>query len=83
MVKREASYFSSIDCVVNAHAGERPTAGELAAHNLLVIVRSYAKRKKDLTAELQRIAAAPGCPINPEKRVAFARKWARRLAGER
>lgn len=30
---------SSIDSVINAHAGQRNTSGELAAHNLLAILR--------------------------------------------
>ena len=78
--KREPHYFASIDNVVNAHAEIRSTAGEMAAHNLLVLVRSFQKRKADLAQELQRVAREPGCAFNSEKRTAFARKWGRRLA---
>jgi hypothetical protein len=69
-----------IDDVVNAHAGIRPTSGECAAHNLLVLVRSHLRRRANLVEELQKLAVQPGCAINPEKRAAFARKWARRLS---
>jgi hypothetical protein len=78
--KRDPGYFASIDNVVNAHAGARDTAGEQAAHNMLVLVRSYLKRRQDLVEKLQELAGSPGCAFNPEKRAAFARKWARRLA---
>ena len=71
---------AKIDDVVNAHAGARDTSGEVAAHNLLVIVQSYQRRKVDLAKELQKLAKDPGCAINPEKRAAFARKWSNRLA---
>ena len=80
-VKRDPGYFASIDNVVNAHAGSRPTAGEQAANNLLVIVRSFQKRKANLVQELQRLSMDPGCAFNPEKRAAFSRKWANRIAG--
>jgi hypothetical protein len=66
--------------VVEAHAGAtRHTPGEVAAYNLLSILRSYRRRKLDLASELNKLAANPECVINPEKRAAFARKWARRL----
>jgi hypothetical protein len=68
-----------IDDVINAHAGIRSTSGECAAHNLLVLVRSHLRRKVNLVEELQKLAVQPGCAINPEKRAAFARKWAQRL----
>jgi len=83
---RERFATSPIDLCVNAHAGTRLSAGECAAHNLLAIVRSrieirsMQRRKLDLVAELNKIAAAPGCMIDPAKRAAFARKWADRLA---
>lgn len=68
-----------IEFIVNAHAGVRGSDGERAAHNLLAIVRGYRRRKVDLGAELCQLSTNPGCVINPEKRAAFARKWARRL----
>jgi hypothetical protein len=68
-----------IEFIVNAHAGVRGSDGERAAHNLLAIVRGYRRRKVDLGAELRQLSTNPGCAINPEKRAAFARKWARRL----
>lgn len=69
-----------IDDVVNAHAGLRQTAGELAAGNLLSIVRSWCRRGADLVQGLSELAIHPQCAISPEKRAAFARRWARRLA---
>jgi hypothetical protein len=68
-----------IDDVVNAHAGVRPTSGEVAVHNLIVLVRSYQRRGVNLVEELEKLAVQPSCAINPEKRAAFARKWARRM----
>lgn len=68
-----------IDLVINAHAGLRPTSGEVAAHNLLAILRSMERRGLNIGHELARIAQYPECAIHPEKRAAFARKWARRL----
>jgi hypothetical protein len=70
-----------IDDVVNAHAGERITSGECAAHNLLSLARSYRRRGLDLEQRLSELAREPGCLINPEKRASFARKWARRMQG--
>lgn len=70
---------SLIDLVVDSHAGVRSTAGEIAASNLLAILRSYRRRGVDLRKSLLKIARMPECAINPEKRAAFARKWAARL----
>jgi hypothetical protein len=77
--RRETEYWSSLDNVINAHAGIKTTASENAAYNLLVIVRHMRGRNKDLVHELVRISADPGCPINPKRRAAFAMKWARRM----
>lgn len=68
-----------IDDVVNAHGGERMTSGQCAVHDLLTIVRSYRRRGLGLEQRLGQLAQEPGCLINPEKRAAFARKWARRM----
>ena len=68
-----------IDDVVNAHAGLRMTSGECAVHNLLSIVRGDRRRGRSLEQRLAQLATEPGCLINPEKRAAFARKWARRM----
>jgi hypothetical protein len=73
---------SLIDLVVNSHAGVRPTSGEIAVGNLLSILRGYRRRGEPLATNLFTICRAPGCAINPEKRAAFALKWARRIAGE-
>lgn len=68
-----------IDLVVASHAGIRPTSGELAASSLLSILRSYRRRGGHLEGYLAEIRQNPGCAINPEKRAAFARKWACRI----
>lgn len=68
-----------INACVNAHAGIRPTKGELAAHNLMAIVKGWQRRKEDLVAALELTARHPQCAIDPRKRSAFALKWAKRL----
>jgi hypothetical protein len=55
------------------------TFGECASSNLMAILSGYRRRGKDLHRELIKLAQHPECAINPEKRAAFARKWARRL----
>ena len=81
LLARPVAQSSIIDIVVNAHAGYRTTPGECAASNLLEIVRSHRRRGLDVERYLAQIAVEPGCLINPEKRSAFARKWASRLQG--
>lgn len=66
-----------IEHVVNAHGGVRPTSGELAALNLLAILRIRRRLGKDFG--LRALAAHPECLIDPKKRAAFARKWADRI----
>jgi hypothetical protein len=68
-----------IDLVVNAHAGVRPTSGEIAVSNLLGILKSRRRRGENLVQGLRELSKEPGCLIHPEKRAAFARKWASRL----
>lgn len=70
-----------IDVVVNVHGGQKSTSGEMAAHSLMAIVRSWRRRGLDVKQRLEELVASPGCAINPEKRAAFARKWARRMQG--
>ncbi len=74
-----ATFPGAIDTCVNAHAGLRVTSGQCAAHNLLVIIRGMGRRGKDIGQALAHIAEYPECAISPEKRAAFALKWARRL----
>lgn len=74
------SLGDQIDAVVNAHAGVRPTRGEMAAGNLLVLIGGYLKRRGDLVDYLTVISVHPECAQNPEKRAAFAKKWARKLS---
>lgn len=75
----KAPATASIDWCVDAHAGIRVTSGECAANNLLAILSGYRKRGKNLEQELLALAQHPECAINPEKRAAFARKWAKRI----
>jgi len=70
-----------IDVAINAHAGRHPTPGELAARNLLMLVRSWNSRGLDLEQALRAIAQHPETEINPGRRAGFARKWAAKLAG--
>lgn len=79
-VTRHPDARELIDFCVNSHAGIRPAAGEMAAGNLLAIVSSWRRRGKDLAQELEVVSRHPECVQNPEKRAAFARKWAKRLA---
>lgn len=69
----------AIEHCVNSHGGLESTDGELAAMNLIEILRSMRKRGKVLDVELGRIALAPGCLIGPEKRAAFAKKWCAKM----
>ncbi len=55
------------------------TSTECAAHNLLAILRGTLRRGVPIMLTLETIAAHPECAISPEKRAAFARKWANRL----
>lgn len=75
----KTSLIADIDHVVNAHAGARTTSGQCASNNLMAILAGYQRRGKDLSRELVKIAQHPECAINPEKRAAFARKWAARI----
>lgn len=75
-----ADAASTIDIIVNAHAGVRSSKGEMAAHNLLAIVRGYRRRGGDLEGKLRFLAAHPECLVDPKRRAGFARKWAARLA---
>jgi len=70
-----------IDLAVNAHAGIRFTSGQLAASNLLSILRRTNRDldRPALAAKLWELARNPECMINPARRASFARKWARRL----
>ena len=79
MVKPSA-LRSSIDACVNAHGGFRYTNGQVAAHNLLAIVRAKQRLGEDIRQALLVISQFPECAIDPGKRAAFARKWAQRLA---
>ena len=76
--KKPGYYVSLIDQCVNAHGGEQVKS--FAAHNLMAIVKHMIKRGANIREELLRIADNPGCMIESEKRAAFARKWAKRIA---
>lgn len=79
LAKPAVVHVDIIDHVVNAHASVRPTSGELAAHNLMALVRSRQRRGGNIAQALQELAQHPQCAINPEKRASFARKWAARV----
>jgi hypothetical protein len=72
-----------VDACVNANAGARPTVGELAAHNLMVLVRRARGEGRDALMErLLGLAQYPGTVISPKRRAGFALRWYRRLASE-
>lgn len=54
-----------------------------AAHNLMSLIKSYMRQGKDIVQEFLRIADNPGTLINPNRRAALARKWAKRIQLER
>lgn len=72
-----------IDLVINAHAGVELSSGELAALDLLAIAREVRARcRTELSLSrlfVAQIKHKPPYEGNPERRAAFARKWARRL----
>jgi hypothetical protein len=81
LVSARRKYENSVDPIdacVNAHAGVRHTAAELAASNLLALCYSY-RRRGCLATSLRRLSTDPGTHVNAEERRRFARRWARRL----
>lgn len=70
---------ATIDSVVNAHGSLRVTSGECAVQNLLMLLRGGTRRGIAIEKILANLATHPACAISPEKRAAFARKWAARL----
>jgi len=72
-----------VDACVNANAGVRPTGGELAAHNLMVLVRrARGEGREALMKRLLDLAHYPGTVISPKRRSGFAWRWYRRLVSE-
>lgn len=68
-----------VDSVVNAHACIRPTSGEVAAQNLMLLIRGVERRRGNVEEFLSSVALNPMCAISPQRRAGFARKWARRI----
>jgi hypothetical protein len=68
-----------VDGCVNAHTGAKVTSGELAAQNLLALLRGHRRRGGDVVQYLTQLSRVPGTSMNPEKRAAFAKKWAARM----
>ena len=64
----------SIDRLVNGHAGIRLTDGEMAANNLLAILRG-ARKRGELVDTLTRLGMEPGTLINPRRRSGYCWKW--------
>jgi hypothetical protein len=65
----------SIDSCVNAHAGWRPTSGQLAASNLLNLLTLSSRRQSDdIVQMLARALENPHGTID-KRRGPFARKW--------
>lgn len=76
---RPHSRPTNIDLCVNEHAGYRPTEGQVAMHNLLVLLRHVRRRNEDVRAYLHRLSVEPGTIIRPEKRAAYAKRLLKRL----
>lgn len=69
-----------IDQCVNSHGQvKHSSAGQVAAHNLMVFIKGWSRRGEDVEAQLLELSIHPECMISPEKRAAFAKKWLRRL----
>ena len=81
--RRFRSAGSLIDQCVNDHAQVRWTHGELAAFNLMQLVRGAVRLGKNPLEYLEQLAHNPACSTSPRRRAAFARKWVRRSNGER
>jgi len=73
----------SIHEVINSQSkADNAKRLSLASDNLLNICRLYRKRG-EILSHLWDIAYTPGTIIDPERRAAFARKWARRIEKSR
>lgn len=73
-----------VDACVNANAGISVTRGELAAHNLMILIRrSREGGRYELIGRLRDIANEPGTMISPKRRAGFALRWYRRLVLQR
>src|SRR5512145_101201 len=74
-------YDVSIDRVVNTNAGVRRTDGEIAANNLLVLLRLNYKRggTEGMIIALRNMAFSSRCVHRPKRRAAWCKKWLRRI----
>lgn len=84
--KAKVSWFDSSDIVRIDQLipdADPKTDQHFTAHNLIALLKSYRRQKKDLLVELLRIAKNPGTIIQPQKRSSYALKWAKRLELER
>jgi|688.fasta_scaffold03312_19 hypothetical protein len=75
---------TSIDEVINSQSGYgKDIDRHFVAHNLMTLIRGNRKQGKDILVLLQNLENDPGTIIQPQKRSAFARKWAKRLQKQR
>jgi len=74
----------TVDQVINAHAGIKTTDAENSTASLISILRRVRLREgsEGTLRWLEDIAVNPGTVIHPEKRAAFASKWAKRIRRE-
>lgn len=76
----QADSCELVNACVNANAGVRLTSGELAAHNLMALVRRVrGEGRETLMQRLLDLAHCPGTVISPKRRAGFALRWYRRL----
>lgn len=73
----------NIDAVINSQCGfGKDVDKNYVSHNLMNLCRHYRKRGV-LLEELWRVAHNPGTIIEPRKRAALAKKWAKRIEKQR
>lgn len=70
-----------VEACVCANAEVRVTRGELAAHNLMSLLRrARLEGPSALSARLLELAHHPGTVVDPKRRSGFALKWYKRLS---
>jgi hypothetical protein len=79
LIERKPKCLINVNHCVNAHAEIKVTDNELAASNLLNILRILRKRSKSLLKHLDEMSIDPGTVISPERRSAYCKKWAKRI----
>ena len=77
-MKKPPAISGGIHACIASRSQKRRPDYESDAGTLVAILKSIRKRE-DVLPALERIAQNPGCLIRPERRAAYARKWAARI----